>query len=149
MVELYPKIQKVDYEILVIGSGGREHALCWAISNSRWPGLLCPGRGRLLRLQKYSLPVHEIEALHNSQSRIELTIVGPELPLTLGIVDLFEQNGLAIIGPNAAAARLEGSRSLRRSSCSAMVSQLAPSRKPAPGSMQWKSFVTDVSVFQS
>jgi phosphoribosylamine--glycine ligase len=102
-------------KILVIGSGGREHALCWAIRKSqRVTQIYCaPGNGGTAEIaQNIPLPVHQIEALAQFAVRegIGLTIVGPELPLTLGIVDVFERNGLAIIGPNAAAARLEGSK---------------------------------------
>ena len=102
-------------KILVIGSGGREHALCWAIRKcKRVTQIYCaPGNGGTAESAKnIPLPVHEIERLSQFavQEGIELTVVGPELPLTLGIVDLFEQKGLAIIGPTAAAARLEGSK---------------------------------------
>lgn len=102
-------------KILVIGSGGREHALCWAMKKSKQvTQIYCaPGNGGTAEIaQNIPLPVHQIEALAQFavQEGIGLTVVGPELPLTLGIVDVFEQNGLAIIGPNAAAARLEGSK---------------------------------------
>ncbi len=102
-------------KILVIGSGGREHALCWSIKKSkRVTQIYCaPGNGGTAEVaQNIPVAVHQIEALAHFAMReeVELTVVGPELPLTLGIVDVFEEKGLAIIGPNAAAARLEGSK---------------------------------------
>ena len=102
-------------KILVIGSGGREHALCWSIKKSkRVTQIYCaPGNGGTAEVaQNIPVAVHQIEALAHFAMReeVDLTVVGPELPLTLGIVDVFEEKGLAIIGPNAAAARLEGSK---------------------------------------
>lgn len=102
-------------KVLVIGSGGREHALCWAIKKSKQvTQIYCaPGNGGTAELAKnIPLGIDQIDELARFalEVEIQLTIVGPELPLTLGIVDLFEKNGLSIIGPNAAAARLEGSK---------------------------------------
>ncbi|MFN8007250.1 MAG: phosphoribosylamine--glycine ligase [Terriglobia bacterium] len=102
-------------KILVIGSGGREHALCWGIKKSRGVSRLycAPGNGGTAEIA-HNVPIaaHQIEELaaFALRERIGLTVVGPELPLTLGIVDVFEKKGLAIIGPKAAAARLEGSK---------------------------------------
>lgn len=102
--------------ILVIGSGGREHAILWAIRNtSATPvELYCaPGNagiGRLAQLVNLSVD-NQAELAHFAQvNNIELTFVGPEAPLTAGIIDAFEQKGLPIVGPTAAAARLEGSK---------------------------------------
>jgi len=102
-------------KILVIGSGGREHALCWALRKSkRVTQIFCaPGNGGTAEVaQNIPVAAHQIEALAQFAIReaVDLTVVGPELPLTLGIVDVFEDKGLAIIGPSAAAARLEGSK---------------------------------------
>lgn len=101
--------------ILVVGSGGREHALCWKIAQSaQCDELFCaPGNGGIKRLAE-CVPIKpdEIEELGDfaEESRIDLTVVGPERPLIAGICDHFRSRGLNIYGPNAAAARLEGSK---------------------------------------
>jgi phosphoribosylamine--glycine ligase len=102
-------------KVLVVGSGGREHALVWKIlQSSKVSKVFCePGNGGTAK-ETRSLPhgisrIEDLEAFVQEQ-RIDLTVVGPELPLTQGIVDHFERCGLAIIGPNRAAARLEGSK---------------------------------------
>jgi phosphoribosylamine--glycine ligase len=101
--------------ILVVGSGGREHALVWKICQSRRAEkVLCaPGNGGIASLAR-CVPVRAddipgLVALAR-QEKIDLTVVGPEVPLVLGIVDAFEQAGLKAFGPSRAAARLEGSK---------------------------------------
>jgi phosphoribosylamine--glycine ligase len=92
-------------KILVIGSGGREHALVWKLAQS--PGVelyAAPGNPGMARLAK-CIPVSEAEAL-----RPDLTVVGPEAPLVDGVVDRFRSAGLRIVGPASDAARLEGSK---------------------------------------
>ena len=102
--------------ILIIGSGGREHAIGWALRNtSPTPvELYCaPGNAGIARLaQNVDISVNDHAALAQfaESENIDLTFVGPEAPLTAGIVDLFEAKGLAIVGPSSAAARLEGSK---------------------------------------
>ncbi|MBI4490799.1 MAG: phosphoribosylamine--glycine ligase [Deltaproteobacteria bacterium] len=102
-------------KVLVIGSGGREHALVWKIRQSpRVDKLYCaPGNAGIGEMADL-VPVgpEEIEGLADfaERERIDLTVVGPELPLTLGIGDLFEERGLKIFGPNREAAKLEGSK---------------------------------------
>lgn len=100
-------------KILIIGSGGREHAIAWKCSQNKKieklfvaPGN--PGMETLVQL----IPLHTTdELLRFAQSEgIDLTIVGPEQPLTEGIVDAFEKEGLAIIGPSRRAAEIEGSK---------------------------------------
>lgn len=102
-------------KVLVIGSGGREHALCWKIAQSEQvQKIYCaPGNGGTRTVaENVDIKANEIDrlldfALLNS---IDLTIVGPEEPLVLGIVDKFEENGLRVFGPNKSCARLEGSK---------------------------------------
>src|SRR5688500_19734667 len=104
--------------ILVVGSGGREHAIVWALRNtSPVPvQLFCaPGNagiGQLAQLVNISVNDHADLAQFAEANSIDLTFVGPEAPLTAGIVDAFEQRGLAVVGPTAAAAQLEGSKIL-------------------------------------
>lgn len=102
-------------KILVIGSGGREHALAWKISqSSRLEKLYCaPGNaGTMSIAENVPLVASDIKGLADfaSDEKIDLTVVGPELPLILGIVDEFEKKGLKIFGPNKNAAELEGSK---------------------------------------
>jgi phosphoribosylamine--glycine ligase len=106
-------------KILVIGSGGREHALVWKISQSpRVTKIYCaPGSAGIGELaESVAIGPEQIELLADfaAKEKIGLTIVGPELPLTLGIVDLFESRGLRIFGPNKAAAQLEGSKAFAK-----------------------------------
>lgn len=102
-------------KILIIGSGGREHSLAWKISqSSRLEKLYCaPGNaGTMSIAENVPLGASDIQGLADfaSNEKIDLTVVGPELPLILGIVDKFEKKGLKIFGPNKNAAELEGSK---------------------------------------
>lgn len=102
-------------KVLVIGSGGREHSLCWKISKSqRVRKIYCaPGNGGTAEFaENVDINTGEIEKLVNfaKENDIDLTIVGPELSLVLGIVDVFHENGLRIFGVNKECARLEGSK---------------------------------------
>src|SRR5688572_21327350 len=102
--------------ILVIGSGGREHAIVWALRNtSPVPVQLfsAPGNAGIGQLaQLVNISVNDPTGLVQfaETNNIDLTFVGPEAPLTVGLVDAFEHRGLPIVGPSAAAARLEGSK---------------------------------------
>ena len=93
--------------LLVVGSGGREHALCWALQRtSAQPlELFCaPGNAGIEQLARcVPIKVTDIDALaaFAEQSQIDLTMVGPEGPLASGIVDLFRGRGLRIVGPDA------------------------------------------------
>ena len=105
--------------ILVIGSGGREHALVWKIRQSpRVTKIYCaPGSAAIGELaEPVAIQPEQIEQLADfaTKEKIDLTIVGPELPLTLGITDLFESRSLRIFGPNKAAAQLEGSKAFAK-----------------------------------
>ena len=102
-------------KILVVGSGGREHALAWRIAQA--PGLqkvlVAPGNaGTARELELENLPVTDIHALADyvAKENIYLTVVGPEAPLAAGIVDVFRERGLRIFGPTKAAAQLESSK---------------------------------------
>jgi phosphoribosylamine--glycine ligase len=106
-------------KVLVIGSGGREHALVWKLGQSpRVSKVYCaPGNGGIAGeaecLQADVKSVDSLLAVAN-QVRPDLTIVGPELPLQLGIVDEFNRRGWRIFGPTKAAARLESSKSFAK-----------------------------------
>ena len=101
---------------LVIGSGGREHAILWALKRtSKIPLDLCcaPGNGGISDLAEcVPIPATDHSSLIDfARTRaIDLTIVGPEVPLAGGIVDKFERSGLKIVGPGSAASRLESSK---------------------------------------
>lgn len=102
-------------KILVIGSGGREHALAWKLAQSpRAPILYCaPGNAGMARLaQCIPIPSDDISALVSfaKEKQMDLTVVGPELPLTLGLVDAFREEGISVVGPTRAAARIEASK---------------------------------------
>jgi len=104
-------------KVLVIGSGGREHALCWKIAQSPLVDeLYCaPGNGGIVD-DATCVNLENIEQMLDfaRAEQIDLTVVGPEGPLTEGIVDVFEAAGLRIFGPNKAAARLEGSKAFAK-----------------------------------
>ncbi len=92
-------------KILVIGSGGREHALAWKISQSpHLEKLFCaPGNpGTMSIAENVAIDSSDIQGLTDfaAREKIGLTVVGPELPLTMGIVDDFEERGLKIFGPD-------------------------------------------------
>jgi phosphoribosylamine---glycine ligase len=98
-------------DILVVGSGGREHALGWKLSQSPKVGTVYHAPGNGGTLNNVEIEVHEIEKLAQFASDKNcLTIVGPEVPLAAGIVDVFAKKGLAIFGPTQDAARLESSK---------------------------------------
>ncbi|HUR71622.1 MAG TPA: phosphoribosylamine--glycine ligase N-terminal domain-containing protein, partial [Candidatus Limnocylindrales bacterium] len=106
-------------KLLIIGSGGREHALVWKLSQSpRVTKLFCaPGSAAIGELAEcVAINPEQLDRLAEfaDKEKIDLTVVGPELPLTLGIVDLFESRGLKIFGPNKAAAQLEGSKAFTK-----------------------------------
>ena len=102
-------------KILVVGSGGREHALAWKLAGEAGVSeVVCaPGNAGIARTVR-TAPVDagDIEGLFALATReaVDLTVVGPELPLDRGIVDLFSSRGLRIFGPRAAAAQLECSK---------------------------------------
>jgi phosphoribosylamine---glycine ligase len=102
-------------KVLVIGSGGREHAIAWKLSQSKKITKLyiAPGNpGTSQHGENVAIAAEDVEGLKEfaKKERIDLTVVGPELPLTLGITDAFEKEGLKIFGPSKAAAILEASK---------------------------------------
>lgn len=107
---------KTMSKVLIVGSGGREHAIVWAIQNTAVVPveIFCaPGNGGIGQIaQMVNISADDQAGLASfvESNRIDLTFVGPEAPLAAGIVDLFTQRGLPIVGPDAAAARLEGSK---------------------------------------
>ena len=106
-------------KVLVIGGGGREHALVWKISQSpKIKNIYCaPGSAAIGELAELvAIGPEQIDRLADfaAKEKIDLTVVGPELPLTLGITDLFEERGLRIFGPNREAAQLEGSKAFAK-----------------------------------
>lgn len=101
--------------VLVIGSGGREHALCWKIAGSEKVGKVycAPGNSGMEDVAELvPLSASNISGLADfaEKEKISLTVVGPELSLVAGIVDEFDRRGLPVFGPNKRAAQLEGSK---------------------------------------
>jgi phosphoribosylamine--glycine ligase len=108
--------------VLVIGSGGREHALCWALAASPTvTRVLCaPGNAGIAQVAEcVALRVDDLEGIVTCarERAIDLVVVGPELPLVLGVVDRLEAAGIKAFGPSAAAARLEGSKAFTKALC--------------------------------
>src|ERR1043166_6084032 len=106
-------------KVLVIGSGGREHALCWAFKRSpKVERVYCaPGNAGIAQIAECAaIGSDDLSALAQFAARnaVDLTFVGPEVSLALGIVDEFARRGLAIIGPNKAAAQLESRKAFAK-----------------------------------
>jgi phosphoribosylamine--glycine ligase len=102
-------------KVLILGSGGREHALAWAVKRSeRVTEVVCaPGNGGISQIARcVPVDLKDMEAMVRlaEAEKPGLTIVGPELPLSLGIVDALQQRGLRVFGPTRAAAMLESSK---------------------------------------
>lgn len=105
--------------VLVIGGGGREHALAWKIaqSNKVQKVFVAPGNGGTVRDKRLdNIDITDVKALREfAQSNgVELTVVGPETPLAAGVVDEFREHGLRIFGPTKAAAQLESSKAFSK-----------------------------------
>ena len=111
-------------KILIVGSGGREHALAWKAAQRADVEVVyvAPGNAGTMteyKVRNVGIDVADIHGLIDFArgNDVDLTIVGPELPLVLGIVDRFEEAGLKCFGPNKAAARLEGSKAYMKEFC--------------------------------
>lgn len=108
-------------KVLIVGSGGREHALAWKCAQSSDVDevLVAPGNAGTAiepRLRNVPVAAEDIDGLIDlaETETVSLTIVGPEVPLVAGIVDRFQERGLACFGPSAAAAQLEGSKAFTK-----------------------------------
>ncbi len=108
-------------KILVVGGGGREHALAWTLARSPRVKevIVAPGNAgtaREPRVRNVAIEANDIEGLLNlaRDQRVDLTVIGPEAPLVAGIVDRFTASGLRCFGPTANGARLEGSKAFTK-----------------------------------
>ena len=106
-------------KVLVVGGGGREHALAWKLSQSQriQKVFVAPGNGGTARDPNlFNVPITDVKALREwaQQEKIDLTVVGPEAPLAAGIVDEFRAHGMKIFGPTKAAAQLESSKAFSK-----------------------------------
>jgi phosphoribosylamine--glycine ligase len=106
-------------DVLIVGGGGREHALAWRIARSRSLGELhaAPGNPGIATIGTcHAVPAEDTEALVALARRlaVDLVVVGPEAPLVTGLADELRQSGFATFGPSAAAARIEGSKSFAK-----------------------------------
>jgi len=107
-------------KILIVGSGGREHAICWALrhtSSDRLELFCAPGNAGIAQVAKcVAIKADDAESLASfvENSAVDLTVVGPEVPLAQGLVDVFARRGLQIVGPAQAAARLESSKAFAK-----------------------------------
>lgn len=108
-----------ELQVLVIGGGGREHALAWKLAHSASVArvFVAPGNGGTAldaKLTNVDITDNEQLCAWAKANHIDLTVVGPEAPLASGVVDLFRANGLAIFGPTQAAAQLESSKAFSK-----------------------------------
>src|SRR5690554_4266136 len=108
-------------KVLIIGGGGREHALAWKVAQSPLVAqvFVAPGNAGTARepgLANVDIGVDDLDGLlaFSRDEGVDLTIVGPEAPLVAGVVDRFREAGLAIFGPTAGAAQLEGSKAFTK-----------------------------------
>lgn len=108
-------------KIFLVGSGGREHAIAWKLTQSERVAkvYIAPGNGgtaRLAKAENVAIAIDDLTRLRDfaQEKAIDLTVVGPEAPLVAGLVDLFANAGLTVFGPCQAAARLEGSKAFAK-----------------------------------
>ena len=106
-------------KVLVVGGGGREHAMAWKLSESPkvHKVFVAPGNGGTARNDRFeNVPITDVQALRAwaATEKIALTVVGPEAPLAAGVVDEFRAHGMRIFGPSKAAAQLESSKAFSK-----------------------------------
>lgn len=146
--------------ILIVGSGGREHAIVWALRKTSEESVqvFCiPGNAGIAEVaETSSVPLNDYAALAEfvESQQIDLTFVGPEAPLASGIVDQFTQRGLRIVGPSAAAARLEGSKIfakdfMARHKIPTAAFRIAESPEDAIAGLRSGEFGTDAVVIKA
>ncbi|MDH5412296.1 MAG: phosphoribosylamine--glycine ligase, partial [Alphaproteobacteria bacterium] len=109
-------------KILVVGSGGREHSLCWAIAASPLCDKLwcAPGNAGIAQeAECIAIAADDVDGLVDFAiaESVDLVVVGPEQPLVMGLVDRLEEMGIKAFGPRAAAAELEGSKGFMKDIC--------------------------------
>ncbi len=109
-------------DILVVGGGGREHALVWKISQSNRAGMIycAPGNPGISKIAEcVEIAADDVQGLLSfaKSKKIGMTVVGPEAPLAAGIVDAFKRAGLKIFGPTKEAAELESSKAFAKDFC--------------------------------
>src|SRR3569832_1647616 len=115
-----PKSTNEDgMKVLVIGGGGREHAIAWKLAQSPklQAGYVAPGNGgTALDPRLENVPITDNAALRDwaIENKLALTVVGPEGPLAAGVVDEFRAHGLRVFGPTKAAAQLESSKAFSK-----------------------------------
>jgi len=102
--------------ILVVGGGGREHALCWRLAASGHEVVVAPGNPGAAKVATLAGVGDDHDALIALalQREVDLVVIGPEAPLVAGLADRMRQRGLVVFGPSAAAARLEGSKAFSK-----------------------------------
>ena len=109
-------------KVVIIGSGGREHALCYSLKNSdKVSKLYCiPGNAGTNQIaENIEIDLNDFENIKNFivENKINLVLVGPEKPLVDGIVDYLEKNNINVFGPNKLASQLEGSKIFTKNLC--------------------------------
>ena len=132
-------------KVLVIGNGGREHALAWKLAQSRkvQTVFVAPGNGGTAADPKLTnVAITDFDALADfvQAEKVALTVVGPEGPLAGGVVDVFRARGLRVFGPTQAAARLESSKAfanafMQRPAIPTAASATFSDAPPAPASV--------------
>ena len=125
--------------VLVVGAGGREHALCWALRKDVGPDdLFCaPGNpGTAILANNLPVGAEDLDRVVGAVDthRIDLTIVGPEAPLARGLADRLRAAGRAVFGPSAAAARIESSKAFAKEVMDAASVPTAAFARPATSS---------------
>ena len=105
--------------VLVVGGGGREHAICWKLAQSeKVDELYCaPGNAGIAQVAEcVSVGAEDIEGICRfaSEEKIDMAVIGPEVPLAMGIVDKLEEAGIKVFGPNRKCSQLEASKSFTK-----------------------------------